>query len=76
LQGGKHIALIRNKKSRIPIRKEKENVALNIAQALRKRGHTVSFIIGKTHRKVTPLPKEVLTFDVQFVFLPLYFLDF
>ena len=47
-----------------------ENVALNIAQALRKRGHTVSFIIGKTHRKVTPLPEEVLTFDVQFVFSP------
>lgn len=47
-----------------------ENVALNIAQALRKKGHTVSFIIGKTYRKVTPLPKEVLTFDVQFVFFP------
>ena len=52
-----------------------ENVALNIAQALRKRGHTVSFIIGKTHRKVTLLPEEVLTFDVQFVF-PLILLGF
>lgn len=47
-----------------------ENVALNIAQALRKKGHTVRFIIGKTHRKVTPLSEEVLTFDIQFVFSP------
>ena len=47
-----------------------QNEALNIAQALRKRGHNVRFIIGKTHKKVTPLLEEVLKFDVQFVFLP------
>jgi glycosyltransferase involved in cell wall biosynthesis len=47
-----------------------QNETLNIAQALRKKGHNVRFIIGKTHRKATPLPKEVLTFDVQFVFFP------
>ena len=47
-----------------------ENVALNIAQTLRKKGHTVRFIIGKTRKKVTPLPEEVLTFDVRFVFSP------
>lgn len=47
-----------------------ESEALNIAQALRKRGHNVRFIIGKTHKKITPLPKEVLTFDVEFVFFP------
>ena len=47
-----------------------ESEALNIAKALRKRGHNVRFIIGKTHKKITPLPKEVLTFDVQFVFFP------
>jgi len=47
-----------------------ESEALNIAKILRKRGHNVRFIIGKTHKKITPLPKEVLTFDVQFVFFP------
>jgi glycosyltransferase involved in cell wall biosynthesis len=47
-----------------------ESGALNIAKALRKRGHNVRFIIGKTYKKITPLPKEVLTFDVQFVFFP------
>ena len=47
-----------------------ENFTLNIAQALRKRGHNVRFVIGKTHKKITPLPKEVLTFDVQSVFFP------
>jgi glycosyltransferase involved in cell wall biosynthesis len=47
-----------------------ENVALNIAQTLRKRGHNVRLIIGKTYKKITPLPEEVLTFDVQFVFSP------
>ena len=47
-----------------------ENVALNIAQALRKKGHKVRFIIGKTHKKIIPLPEEVLTFDAQFVFFP------
>jgi hypothetical protein len=47
-----------------------ESEALNIAKALRKRGHNVRFIIGKTHKKITPLPKEVLKFDVQSVFFP------
>jgi glycosyltransferase involved in cell wall biosynthesis len=47
-----------------------ESEALNIAQAIRKRGHNVRFIIGKTHKKMTPLPKEILTFDVQSVFFP------
>lgn len=47
-----------------------ENFTLNIAQAIRKRGHSVRFIIGKTHKKITPLPKEVLTFDIQSVFFP------
>lgn len=44
--------------------------ALNIAQALRKRGHNIRFVIGKTRKKITPLPEEALTFDVQFVFFP------
>jgi len=47
-----------------------ENVALNIAQTLRKRGHNVRLIIGKTYKKITPLPEEILTFDVQFIFSP------
>ncbi len=47
-----------------------ENFTLNIAQAIRKRGHNVRFIIGKTHKKITPLPKEALTFDIQSVFFP------
>jgi hypothetical protein len=47
-----------------------ENVALSIAQTLRKKGHNVRLIIGKTYKKITPLPEEVLTFDVQFVFSP------
>lgn len=47
-----------------------QNEALNIAKALRKRGHNIRFIIGKTHKKITPLPEEILTFDVRFVFSP------
>jgi len=47
-----------------------ENFNLNIAQALRKKEHSIRFIIGKTHKKITPLPKEVLTFDIQSVFFP------
>jgi glycosyltransferase involved in cell wall biosynthesis len=47
-----------------------ESVALSIAQTLRKRGHNLRLIIGKTYKKITPLPEEVLTFDVQFVFSP------
>ena len=47
-----------------------ESEALNIARALRKRGHNIRFIIGKTYKKTTPLPKEMLPFDVQSVFFP------
>lgn len=47
-----------------------ENFALNVAQILRKRGHNIKLIIGKTYKKITPLPEEVLTFDVRFVFSP------
>ena len=47
-----------------------ESVALNVAQILRKRGHNIKLIIGKTYKKITPLPKEVLTFNVRFVFSP------
>jgi glycosyltransferase involved in cell wall biosynthesis len=47
-----------------------ENFTLNIAQDLRKKGHSVRFIIGKTYKTITPLPKEVLTFDIHSVFFP------
>lgn len=47
-----------------------ESEALNIAQALRKRRHNIRFIIGITHKKVSHLPEQILTFDVQSVFFP------
>ncbi len=47
-----------------------ENYTLNISKALRKRGHNVRLIIGKTYKRITPFPEEILTFDVQFVFFP------
>ena len=50
-----------------------ENVALNIAQKLRDRGHFVRFIVGKTYKKVASLPEELLTFNVKFVFSPYTF---
>ena len=47
-----------------------ENFTVNIAKALKKRGHNIKLVIGKSSKQITPLPEEVNTFDVQFVFFP------
>lgn len=47
-----------------------ENFTLNIAKALKREGHNIKLLIGKSSIPITPLPEEVETFDVQFVFFP------
>jgi len=42
-----------------------ENFTVNIAKALKKRGHNIKLIIGKSSKKITPLPKEVNTFRMS-----------
>jgi glycosyltransferase involved in cell wall biosynthesis len=47
-----------------------ENFTINIAKSLQKRGHNIKLVAGKSSKQIAPIPKEVNTFDIQYVFFP------
>jgi len=47
-----------------------ENFDLNVAKILRERGHNIRFVIGKSYSRVSRIPEDLSSFEIQYALFP------